>query len=983
MPDELHLPTRLTRDARLVRGERALLRTVHDALTALGAACGRELRDAGMDASILDSRHPEWQAAIDDSIIPAVRDLFTTGWSQETRLDDIALADSYADAHLRAVRNRMVGVSDEVFRQISASLAEGRQATFTDTATGEVHIGESIPQLAARVDAILGDAATWRNRAVTVARTETIAANNAGAHAAAAVNAQILGTGQGDVVKEWLATSDTRTRETHADADGQQVLGMSGLFTVGDASVQYPGDPSGPAAEVINCRCTTLYHYPGDPDYPVTAAARTSYPDRDQEAAMTLTAAPDTAPDPDADIPADVILAVLPAPDDPCQAVGEEDKHATLLFCGTGDTLPTDVTTLRDAVAAWVTTQTDLTAITAAVTGVTSLGPDGARVWTLDGSLDDLRTTLLTIPEVEAAWSAVKQYPKFVPHVTFGYPETAPVDAETADEDDAPDQAPDADDTNAPITDPLDDATEQAAAAITVITFDRLALWAGEDQTEWPLAAAPAEAPPGPGAGGPTPTPGGGGEQTAAAYADTPPVTPTPVPGAASDIAPGGAPFYGILCPEGVLSGDARRFAVGAITWRDLPLPLMYQDATAFGHDGAVRVGRIDSIEKDDTDPAHPMVRYTGSWDTSEVAQEAQRQVGPSLAEAIVRGVSVDCDDVTVQLVGSDGQALDPMVDDFPADGVVIEDASEARICGATICSVPAFPQAYIANGVRDPSAPEPGMDSLVDDTAAAPNAPGDAAEGEAVAASAWTLVASGRRASAVDPAVFANPGLTEPTGLTITDDGRVYGHLAVWGVCHIGIEGVCQEAPDSPSNYAYFATGYVDTADGPLSVGQLTMGTGHAAMNLRAPSAVAHYDNTGTVVADVRMGQDGVGIWYAGRLRPEVTEAQRFALKASGRVSGDWRKIGGTLELVAALVVNVPGFPLPRPALAASAAGAEALVASGIVDPPRTPADDDRRLLLHDLVAAIDRRDRVRRALTRMRSTRAAAAAARIDEGR
>jgi hypothetical protein len=59
--------------------------------------------------------------------------------------------------------------------------------------------------------------------------------------------------------------------------------------------------------------------------------------------------------------------------------------------------------------------------------------------------------------------------------------------------------------------------------------------------------------------------------------------------------------------------------------------------------------------------------------------------------------------------------------------------------------------------------------------------------------------------------------------------------------------------------------------------------------------------------------------------------------LKA-GSLSGDWRQVlGRGLEFLAALVVNIPGFPIPRPEarIVASAMGEEevlALVAAGIV---------------------------------------------------
>jgi hypothetical protein len=128
------------------------------------------------------------------------------------------------------------------------------------------------------------------------------------------------------------------------------------------------------------------------------------------------------------------------------------------------------------------------------------------------------------------------------------------------------------------------------------------------------------------------------------------------------------------------------------------------------------------------------------------------------------------------------------------------------------------------------------------------------------------------------------------------------------------------------------FRTGTIVTDEGRVAVGQLTMGTGHAGLRMNARSAVAHYDNTGTAVADVVVGEDAHGIWFSGLVRKSATEEQIEALQASA-LSGDWRRNGTGLELVAALAVNVPGFPIPRTSLAASGEeGQESLVAAGVV---------------------------------------------------
>ena len=57
-----------------------------------------------------------------------------------------------------------------------------------------------------------------------------------------------------DVVKQWDATLDARTRESHAMVDGE-IRELDKPFSNG---LMFPGDPSGGAAEVINCRCALL-----------------------------------------------------------------------------------------------------------------------------------------------------------------------------------------------------------------------------------------------------------------------------------------------------------------------------------------------------------------------------------------------------------------------------------------------------------------------------------------------------------------------------------------------------------------------------------------------------------------------------------------------------------------------------------------------------------------------------------------------------
>lgn len=185
----------------------------------------------------------------------------------------------------------------------------------------------------------------------------------------------------------------------------------------------------------------------------------------------------------------------------------------------------------------------------------------------------------------------------------------------------------------------------------------------------------------------------------------------------------------------------------------------------------------------------------------------------------------------------------------------------------------------------------------------------------------------------------FANPGLTEPTPLTVTDDGRVYGHLALWNTCHTGVQHTCLTPPRSHRGYASFLTGLLRTSDGDdIAVGHITIDTKHANTRLNATRAAAHYDNTGNVAADVTVGDDAHGIWFSGAVRPNLTDAGLRTLR-SAPLSGDWRSVGGNLELVAALGVNMPGFPVPRPQGLVASGNLFTLVASGMLS-PRTIAE-------------------------------------------
>jgi len=176
-----------------------------------------------------------------------------------------------------------------------------------------------------------------------------------------------------------------------------------------------------------------------------------------------------------------------------------------------------------------------------------------------------------------------------------------------------------------------------------------------------------------------------------------------------------------------------------------------------------------------------------------------------------------------------------------------------------------------------------------------------------------FALAASASVAEVLPPAEwFAAPDVDRVTPLTVTDTGRVFGHIAPWGQCHVGMPG-CVTAPTSPTGYSYFHVGTQRVQDGAvLPVGTLTVGGGHADASLGFMAAAEHYDNVGAAVAKVVAGEDEFGIWVSGWLLPSADPTRREQFMSSP-VSGDWRSIGGSLEMIAVCSVNTPGFPVPR----------------------------------------------------------------------
>ena len=366
--------------------------------------------------------------------------------------------------------------------------------------------------------------------------------------------------------------------------------------------------------------------------------------------------------------------------------------------------------------------------------------------------------------------------------------------------------------------------------------------------------------------------------------------------------ASGGRFIIPLLLPEETWTGDGRIFEDGAATSRLLPITLLWQVKTASGHDGAYIVGRIDTLERVEGG----LGNARGVFDVGPYGREAERLV----RGGFLRGVSADLDQF-------EGSIEEEDADEFSSNTIKNKKTriNKGRVMAATLVAKPAFEEVIIMME-EDPELPNSG--EVIADGAYEEFLDDIDTELAALAASA---------APVVPPKTwFKNPQLDGPTPLTVTDEGRVYGHVAAWHVNHIGLPNGTKP-PRSATNYAYFCTGVLRTDQGDVQVGQLTLAGGHAPLEFSAASAVEHYDDTASAIADVTAGEDQFGIWVAGALRPEATPSQVRALRASAP-SGDWRPINGNLELVAVCQVNVPGFPIARTMVAGGQL--TALVAAG-----------------------------------------------------
>ncbi len=222
--------------------------------TAAATAYAKTITAAG-DLAALDGLEQIWYGFVTEVVGEYTAGMYLGGnlsaWvgaaakeiSPEQAAGWASVVNENAVAYQETATNRIVGASNNMWQDV-----RDRTVTAIDT-------GMDNEELKTAIEDVTGYS---EFRADTIGRTEAQAAYSGGEMEGARALGEF-----GPTHKEWLSALDARTRETHADANGQ-VVRIDEPFMVGGVAMDRPLDPGAPPAEVVNCRCVALFLYPED-----------------------------------------------------------------------------------------------------------------------------------------------------------------------------------------------------------------------------------------------------------------------------------------------------------------------------------------------------------------------------------------------------------------------------------------------------------------------------------------------------------------------------------------------------------------------------------------------------------------------------------------------------------------------------------------------------------------------------------------------
>lgn len=391
----------------------------------------------------------------------------------------------------------------------------------------------------------------------------------------------------------------------------------------------------------------------------------------------------------------------------------------------------------------------------------------------------------------------------------------------------------------------------------------------------------------------------------------------------ATPVTAAGGAYTVLLAPVNVPSDDGR-VIVDTLGWREPPLPFMASDSE-MGHGDARHVGALSDFTEQDIE-GDRWVTATVTYDDDDDAAEYERlATDPDQA---YNGVSIHMGradffpvvfrDGTWQRISFDEieEALEDAESEEEVEAffqTIMMGAFDAEIAAATQVAIPAFPGSRILVAATNP------VQNM----------------------SAFLAAADGVDLNRPPAEWFTDPQLDGPTPMTVTDDGRIFGHLALWDTCHTGYRDTCVKPPRD-ADYTAFLQCTVTAADGTtIPTGPIVVDEGHAPTGWTMSRTLRHYSQTGLTAGYVAIGHDQHGIWVHGAASPRATGEMVETMRRHP-LSGDWRDDGGRYRLVAAVSVNNPGFPIRNQALiAAGDDGEEQMVGMITVGPnPDSPSD-------------------------------------------
>jgi len=168
---------------------------------------------------------------------------------------DLMFKDEYVDKWAEWMRSyvvakvgkRIVSITGETKRQAINLIKDVIQMS-NDSGWGAEETAREIRKSLLTVGQEIN---RWRSK--MIARTEVVTASNIGAQ----VGARETGF---PMLKYWIPTYDSRTRDTHLGMDSQNPKEMDEAFLVGGIwPAECPGDPDLPPEESINCRCSIAH----------------------------------------------------------------------------------------------------------------------------------------------------------------------------------------------------------------------------------------------------------------------------------------------------------------------------------------------------------------------------------------------------------------------------------------------------------------------------------------------------------------------------------------------------------------------------------------------------------------------------------------------------------------------------------------------------------------------------------------------------